>query len=475
MKIIFILIRALLIVVYAFSAFLFCATNWIYSNVDVDLFQIEATLKNDIKGFDFSTLINTDFYKQTLIFLFFAFLLIFLIYLIKKYKTSFLRLVSLIIIVGFSFIFLYSSLTRLSLFNDLSITSRYTSIYEDYFVNANDVSITKNGDTNNLLCIYLESMETSLEDTEYGNVIPYLTQLQKDNISFSYYDNGYRTVENTHFTLGALLATTRGIPSYSNYLVTDEKPYQTEIVTLGDILKDNGYTNEFLCGSDGDFANRKKYFQDNGDYYVFDYFEAVDKGYIDEDYFVFWGLEDEILYNIAKDELTRISKENKLFNFTMLTVDTHYPEGYICDLCNDGYDIDYLNVFSCADRQISSFLEWCSQQDWYDNTTIVILGDHPTMSKTLIPGMSVEDRMVYNCFINSKKSIDTTTNKLCTTVDMFPTILSSLGFSIEGNKLGFGTDLFSNEDTYAKTIGFEDFSKSFMMKSLYQEKYFMNN
>ena len=38
-------------------------------------------------------------------------------------------------------------------------------------------------------------------------------------------------------------------------------------------------------------------------------------------------------------------------------------------------------------------------------------------------------------------------------MDLFPTTLSSMGVEIEGNKLGLGTDLFSNEETLMEKLG----------------------
>ena len=39
---------------------------------------------------------------------------------------------------------------------------------------------------------------------------------------------------------------------------------------LAGILEQNGYQQEFLCGSDSNFAGRAKYFKQHGNYEVFD-------------------------------------------------------------------------------------------------------------------------------------------------------------------------------------------------------------
>ena len=57
------------------------------------------------------------------------------------------------------------------------------------------------------------------------------------------------------------------------------------------------------------------------------------------------------------------------------------------------------------------------------------------------------ERKVYNAFINSDAIPTKTTHRKFSTFDMFLTILASLGVQIEGNKLGLGTNLFSDEKT----------------------------
>ena len=41
---------------------------------------------------------------------------------------------------------------------------------------------------------------------------------------------------------------------------------------------------------------------------------------------------------------------------------------------------------------------------------------------------------------------------------MFPTILSSIGADIKGNRLGLGTNLFSKEKTLIERLGYKKFS-----------------
>ena len=358
-----------------------------------------------------------------------------------------------------------------------------TKIYENYYVDPATVAITDSGNTKNLIYIYIESLETTYASTADGgaqpeNYIPNLTRLAQENISFSDTDKlgGFHSTYGTGITMGALFGTTSGVPYSLGTEVNEmlgQGNFMSGIITLGDVLEEKGYRQEFLCGSDGDFGGRKTYFEQHGNYTVFDLYTAREKGYIADDYFVWWGYEDAILYEIAKDEVTAMAAEGGPFNFTMLTVDPHHIDGYICDHCGDKYDNVTANVMTCSDTLLNDFINWCMEQDFYEDTVIIISGDHPRMDTSLVAGISYYDRTVYNCFINTEKTGEyNTNNRVFTPLDMFPTILSAMGFTIEGDRLGLGTNMFSDMPTLAEEKGFEwmdtELSKA---SSYYYEKF----
>lgn len=66
------------------------------------------------------------------------------------------------------------------------------------------------------------------------------------------------------------------------------------------------------------------------------------------------------------------------------------------------------------------------------------------------------NRKWIDIFINSSKKPTLEENRAFSDIDMFPTILSSMNFDIEGDKLGFGTDLFSDQKTLVESIGIND-------------------
>ena len=60
-----------------------------------------------------------------------------------------------------------------------------------------------------------------------------------------------------------------------------------------------------------------------------------------------------IYFEFAKEQLRDLSIQEEPFNLTMLTVDTHFEDGYVCEKCEDTHgDDQYANVMACSSKQI---------------------------------------------------------------------------------------------------------------------------
>ena len=80
-------------------------------------------------------------------------------------------------------------------------------------------------------------------------------------------------------------------------------------------------------------------------------------------------------------------------------------------------------------------------------------------------------RTIYNVFINTDIKEVNNKNRIFTAMDMYPTTLGALGASIEGSRLGLGTDLFSDKKTIPEEIGIEMFNKELKKNSVYYYEY----
>jgi phosphoglycerol transferase len=127
---------------------------------------------------------------------------------------------------------------------------------------------------------------------------------------------------------------------------------------------------------------------------------------------------------------------------------------------------------ACSDRQVTDFVNWIKQQDFYDNTTIVITGDHTTMDSDFCNDVDDDyQRKTYTCIINSAVSPEKEEYREYATMDLFPTTLAALGVEMSSNRLGCGTNLYSSDKTlieeYGKDKCNDEFSKtSKLMMSL---------
>lgn len=360
-------------------------------------------------------------------------------------------------------------------------------LYEDYYVEPRDVTVTFPEKKRNLIYIYMESMETTYMSCEENgntseNLIPEMTQLAYENTNFavSGNTNGAISAYGTDWTFASLMAQTCGIPcamsiSDSN-TVEDYSTTFSGAYSLGQFLEEQGYRQVFLMGSPGSFAGRDSFFVHHGGYEIKDYSYAMANGWIEQGYWEWWGYEDQKLYEFAKKELLELGASDQPFNLTMLTADTHFVGGYTCELCDDTYENAYSNVISCASRQVYAFVEWVQKQDFYDNTTIIICGDHPTMDGAYISEIkedALEDgsvRKVYTTVINSAVDYAFGYDRTFTTMDMYPTTLASIGAVIDGDRLGLGTNLYSRKPTLAEQLGMDTLNSELRKSSEYYKE-----
>ncbi len=413
-----------------------------------------------------------------------AVLILVFIVLMKSLKYKWKKILFPVSMIGSSLFFVisvYHFWTKLDVSEYIKDQKTESSFIQNHYVNPNQVSIEFPNEKRNLIFIYLESMETTYADEKNGgafsdNYIPELTKLAQDNEDFSGNKsilNGAHVMPATSWTMAALFGHTSGLPlqiSIADNSMDTQEAFFPSLITLGDILEEEGYKQVFMIGSDASFGGRKLYFSDHGSYELLDYFYALEQGLIPKHYKVFWGYEDKRLFSFAKEQLLQLSKESEPFNVTLLTVDTHFEDGYLCEDCDTTFGNNkYANVMACSSRQVDEFITWIQNQDFYENTTVILVGDHLTMDRDFCTDInSSYDRKVYVSYINSALEPEQKEQtRTYTTFDTFPTTLAALGVEIQGNRLGLGTNLFSSEKTLAEQYGLDYLVKEVGKKSAF--------
>lgn len=373
-----------------------------------------------------------------------------------------------------------SAASQVRLTEYIEYISQQSTLYQDEYVDPESVEIAFPEQKRNLIYIMLESMETTFLSKDLGggvdeNLIPELYTLAEENVNFSHGDGvgGFYELAGAGWTIASMVSQTAGVPLKTPPGLTSttygEDGFLPGITTISDILDDNGYYQALMVGSESEFGGRKSYYSQHGIDKIYDIYTAREDGIVPEDYYVWWGMEDMYLFEYAKQEITKMAKRDKPFAFSMLTVDTHHVDGYRCELCVSEHNEQYKNVISCSSRQVAAFVGWIQQQDFYQNTTIVILGDHPSMDSGFFE-RNVDDsyqRTVYNCFINAAAIPQTEKNRQFGAIDMFPSTLAAIGCSIEGNRLGLGTNIFSGEQTLLERMGKTALNKELKKSSTY--------
>ena len=451
--------------------------DWLYNSFgNLSINEIVFQLKVPMKGT--STQLVWDFLKECpwKIILLTGLLIFALIYPIKKRK----KVMTISVIT--SILILIASTSRLIIVTEVGsyIVNQVntSSFIESEYVNPKDVDIEFPTDKRNLIYIFLESMETTYYSKKDGglsenDLIPEITKLAKENLNFSDTNGigGAYTPYATTWTAAAMTAHTAGVPlkiGIEDNAMSEYSEFLSGAYSIGEILEENGYKNYLLLGSDATCGGRRNLFTQHGNYEIWDYVSAVEEGKASEQ--IWWGYTDDKLFEYAKEKVLELSKVEKPFNFTMLTADTHFQDGYLCGDCPDKWDEKYKNVISCSSRKVGEFIDWIKKQDFYDNTTIVISGDHLTMQTDFFEpteGQEYEKKVI-NLIINPAIEAKNTERKY-STFDLYPTTLAAIGAQIKGNKLGLGTNLFSEEQTLIEKYGLENVDNELMKTSKFYD------
>ncbi|MBR5154398.1 MAG: sulfatase-like hydrolase/transferase [Alphaproteobacteria bacterium] len=371
----------------------------------------------------------------------------------------------------FCLVYSFNVLNVKELLDEKNNHRKISTFYEMHYRDPLETKITSPQIKKNLILIFSESMETTYASKEYNgdNLIPELSEIAKDNINFSHNDElgGFYNLKVAGYTQASLIAQLCAVPLR---LPIDSARYRPKngflpgATCLYDVLKKDDYNLSFMYGTLKESSGTDKFFATHGNPKILDWNfytkrdnlveNKVEKKAAKYNSFFKKALRDEALFTYAKEELNELNKENKPFAFIIMTLDTHFGTEYFdaknCETKYHDKDVpdnfNYKNVVSCSSSKIANFINYLKAQPFYDNTEIVIVGDHLTMGNNIFEKGA--DRAIYNVYMNPSHDMPSKIkNRKFTALDTMPTILESLGYEIDGGKLGLGTSLFSGKQT----------------------------
>ena len=240
------------------------------------------------------------------------------------------------------------------------------------------------------------------------------------------------------------------MPIYKNDFMHEY--FLDSAICVSDILAQVGYKQAILAGTDFGFAGKRGFFQShNIEVMDLPYFQAQNlvPNPLPKEMQGVWDLKDSKMFELAKNHLDSLG-DSQPFALYLLSVDTHLNGFTDTEICK-GFGEDFRSMMLCNDKIIGDFVRFVQNSRFGANTTIIILGDHLSMTVFVFPDNA--KRFIYNAFINprftQKPTIALTKNRKLTHFDITPLILDSLGIRAESFGLGrnplYGKSLLESE------------------------------
>lgn len=331
----------------------------------------------------------------------------------------------------------------------------------DYYVTP---SVIDDQGARNLVLIYLESGEATLEDTDLFEKDAFAPLKRVTSEA-----DGWKSIEDLQqyrgggWTIAGLSGTECGVPlkgtgaaagaAPSNDLGGDSPTYLGGLTCAGDVLADHGYTNVFLGGANAAFAAKESYLRTHGYAEVKGLEDWRAAGEPESAFRSDWGLGDQRLMANAKDEIddlhARAERTGTPFNLSILTLDTHEP-AFVFDYCPVDTEHQITSVFSCSMTEVAGFIDHMKERGYLDDTAVVIVGDHLKHLRAGDPFHEQLDdhpnRTIFNR-IWVPGGADSTLRPRVDQLNLYPTILEAAGLTLDDGAAGLGVSAFRDVPT----------------------------
>ncbi len=306
----------------------------------------------------------------------------------------------------------------------------------------------------NVIYLHLESMQNFLINYKlHGEeVTPFLNSLTNDQNTF-YFDNffhqtGQGKTSDAEFMLENSLF---GLPQGSAFTTKGLNTYQAAPAILGQ----QGYTSAVFHGNSGSFWNRNEIYKSLGyekffdsQYYTINSADLAEYGLMDKPFF--------------SQSIPLLQSLPQPFYAKFITVSNHYPyplkkeDATIApDTTGDPSVDNYFQTARYADEALEQFFAYLKESGLYDNSIIIMYGDHYGISENHNKAMSKVMGKDINAFesaglqrvpllIHVPGVQGGVMHQYGGQVDLLPTLLHLLGI---GSKeyVQLGTDLLSEQ------------------------------
>ncbi|CAJ1180183.1 LTA synthase family protein [Companilactobacillus nantensis] len=312
----------------------------------------------------------------------------------------------------------------------------------------------------NIIVIHLESFQQFLINDKVNGqeVTPFLNSLYNDKNTMSF-DNFYHEVGQgkTSDAENMLETGLFGLPEGSLFSkLGSDNTFQAAPAILG---QKEGYTSAVFHGNIGSFWNRDNVYKNMGYNYFFDssYYNKTDDSSLE------YGMKDKLMLSESVKYLEQLQQP---FYAKFITVTNHYPF-QLPDEDNDGFqapDTDnsavnnYFVTAHYLDNALKEFFDYLKSSGIYDNSMIVLYGDHYGLSNSQntalssLLGVDSSDWTDFNdsqmqkvpFMIHMKGLKGGINHTYGGEIDVLPTLLHLAGINTK-QYVQLGTDLLSNQ------------------------------
>lgn len=292
----------------------------------------------------------------------------------------------------------------------------------------------------NVVLILIESLSAQCMSIygESKNVTPFLDSLSKRSLFYkNFYSSGIHTcngVYSTLFSLPALMSTHPMSNVLSNNLIFNGLPYT---------LKKAGYNNVFFCTHGPNFDNLGYFLSRNN----------IDRLFNEKDYpgdakENAWGVNDEWLLDYSLGKMDSLSKLNKPFCASVLTISTHPPQEMPRKTTYKPVNSrPFEQAYEFTDYALKKFMTQAATLPWYTNTIFVFVADHGINLPSPTDAPLSFNHVPLIIFNPQDSSIKPPNENFGMQPDIFPTIMSLLGKSYINNTIG--VNLLTEKRPYA--------------------------
>ena len=317
----------------------------------------------------------------------------------------------------------------------------------------------------NVILVSMESLQSFVINNEMNGqeITPFLNELTKDQDTYYFSDFYHQTglgktsdsefiVENSIFGSG----------NSSVFFTNGENTYNSMAEKLGE----NGYFTSVLHANNKSFWNRDRIYQS----LKIDKFYDVESYEVNDENSVNWGMKDIPFFEQSAAHMAEMPQP---FYSRLITLTNHHPfyldeeDKFIEEYnSNSGTLNRYFQTVRYMDESLRLFFDNLKEQGIYENSIIVMYGDHYGISENHNKAMAMylekEEITHFDTallqsvpfFIHIPGSGDgQEITKTAGQLDVRPTVLSLLGIETT-NDIQLGNDIFS--DDYEDLVVFRD-------------------